>query len=57
MKTVISVKVDKDVRDRAKKAAKRIGIPLSMVINETLRRFARDRYLEVGKRPKYLDEN
>lgn len=39
-KTVISVKVDKDVRDRARKVAKRIGVPLSMVVNSGLRKFA-----------------
>ena len=38
-KTVISVKVDKDVRDKARKVAKRLGIPLSMVVNQELKRF------------------
>lgn len=41
-KTVISVKVDKDVRDRARKVSKRIGVPLSMVVNSGLRRFAQE---------------
>lgn len=41
-KTVISVKVDKDVRDRARKVAKSIGVPLSMVVNSGLRRFAEE---------------
>lgn len=40
MKTVISVKVDKDVHDRARKVAKRMGMPLSMVVNSGLRQFA-----------------
>lgn len=40
MKTVISVKVDKDVRDRARSAAKIIGVPLSMIVNNSLRQFA-----------------
>jgi antitoxin component of RelBE/YafQ-DinJ toxin-antitoxin module len=39
-KTVISVKVDKDVRDKARKVAKKIGVPLSMVVNQQLKEFA-----------------
>ena len=39
MKTVISVKVDKDVRDHARKVAQRMGVPLSMVVNSGLRQF------------------
>lgn len=45
-KTVISVKIDKDVRDRARKTAKRIGVPLSMVVNQQLRQFADERRIE-----------
>ncbi len=39
MKTVMSFKVDKDVRDRAKKTAAKMGVPLSMVVNAGLRQF------------------
>ena len=46
MKTVISVKVDKDVRDRARVAAKRMGLPLSTVINYQLRQFGNERRIE-----------
>ncbi|MDO8552470.1 MAG: type II toxin-antitoxin system RelB/DinJ family antitoxin [bacterium] len=42
MKTVISVKVDKDVRDRARKVARQMGVPLSMVVNSGLRQFAQE---------------
>ncbi len=42
MKTVMSFKVDKDVRDKARKVAKKIGVPLSMVVNSGLRRFAQE---------------
>jgi len=45
-KTVISVKVDKDVRDRARKAAQNMGVPLSMVVNQQLRQFADERRIE-----------
>ena len=62
-KTVISVKVDKDVRDRARKAAKRMGVPLSMVVNQQLRVFADERRIEFyeplipnAKTRKILDE-
>lgn len=41
-KTVISVKVDKDVRDKARIAARKMGVPLSMVVNSQLRRFAQE---------------
>lgn len=41
-KTVISVKVDKDVHEKARKIAKKIGVPLSMVVNSGLRQFAKE---------------
>ena len=46
MKTVISVKVDKDVRDRVRKFAKKIGLPLSTIINHQLRHVLEDRRIE-----------
>jgi antitoxin component of RelBE/YafQ-DinJ toxin-antitoxin module len=46
MKTVISVKVDKDVRDKAKKVAGKLGIPLSIVINGALRKFGDEQRVE-----------
>jgi antitoxin component of RelBE/YafQ-DinJ toxin-antitoxin module len=45
MKTVMSVKVDRAVRDRAKKTAKKMGVPLSLVVNAGLRRFAEEERL------------
>jgi len=45
-KTVISVKVDKDVRDKARKTAQRMGIPLSMVVNRQLKQFIEDQRIE-----------
>jgi len=41
-KTVISVKVDRDVHERARKISKQIGVPLSMVVNSGLRQFAQE---------------
>ena len=46
MKTVISVKVDKEVRDKARKVAKKIGVPLSMVVNQQLKRFVAQESIE-----------
>ena len=46
MKTVISVKVDKDVRDKARRAARKMGVPLSMVVNAQLRRFSDEQRIE-----------
>ena len=63
MKTVMSFKVDKDVRDKARKVAKKIGVPLSMVVNRQLKQFAKNQRIEFGeplvpnaKTRKILDE-
>ncbi|TSA44273.1 hypothetical protein D4R49_00430 [bacterium] len=63
MKTAISLKIDIDVRNRARSVAKRIGIPLSMVVNQQLKQFADERRIEFyeplipnAKTRKILDE-
>jgi len=63
MKTAISFKIDKDVRNRARTVAKRIGVPLSMVVNQQLKQFADERRIEFyeplipnAKTRKVLDE-
>ncbi|HCB35387.1 MAG: hypothetical protein A2W52_03640 [Candidatus Taylorbacteria bacterium RIFCSPHIGHO2_02_49_25] len=40
MKTVLNVKVDPKVKKAAKAAALELGLPLSLVVNESLKRFA-----------------
>ena len=40
MKTAMSFKIDTDVRDSARKASKIARVPLSMIVNNTLRQFA-----------------
>lgn len=40
MKTVLNVKIDKDVKIKAQKTALKLGLPLSLVVGEHLRRFA-----------------
>ena len=47
MKTAISVKVDKDVRDRAQKVARKLGLPLSIIVNTSLRQFAEEERLVI----------
>jgi len=63
MKTAISFKIDMDVRNRARLVAKKIGVPLSMVVNQQLKQFADERRIEFyeplvpnAKTRKILDE-
>jgi len=42
----MSFKIDKDVRNRARSVAKKIGVPLSMVVNQQLKQFADERRIE-----------
>ena len=39
MKTAINIKADKEIKERAQKVAKKLGIPLSTIINAYLRQF------------------
>lgn len=43
MKTVLNVKIDRDVKIRAQKMAAELGLPLSLVVTENLKRFAHER--------------
>lgn len=43
MKTVLNVKVDKEVKQKAQKVAAELGLPLSIVVNANLQRFIQDR--------------
>lgn len=47
MKTVLNVKVDKEVKEQAKQAAADLGLPLSVIVNAELRKFAHDRIFTV----------
>jgi len=42
MKTVINVKTDKALKDKAQKTAKKLGLPLGTVINNYLRHFVEE---------------
>ncbi len=39
MKTVLNVKIDRAVKIQAQKTAAKLGLPLSLVVGEQLRRF------------------
>jgi len=45
MKTVLNVKVDRDVKIKAQKAAAELGLPLSVIVNENLKRFSNERFI------------
>lgn len=42
MKTVLNVKVDKELKDEARKVAAELGVPLSVLVNSYLRQVVRD---------------
>ena len=46
MKTVMSFKIDKDVRARARTVAKSMGLPLSTIVNKQLSDFANNQRIE-----------
>jgi addiction module RelB/DinJ family antitoxin len=43
MKTIINVKADKDVKEKAFKVSKELGLPLSTIINAFLKQFIREK--------------
>ncbi len=45
MKTILTIKTDKELKSQAQEVAKELGIPLTTVINSFLRQFVRDRQL------------
>lgn len=42
-KTILNVKTDKDVKERAQNVAKELGLPLSTVVNAFLKQFIREK--------------
>lgn len=42
MNTTLTIKMDKKLRDDAKKTAKRMGIPLTTAVNAMMKQFVRD---------------
>lgn len=56
MKTVLSVKTDKNVKDRAQALAKHMGIPLSTVVNIQLKSFIETGELHITREPELRPE-
>lgn len=51
MKTVLNVKTDKDVKEKAQALAKHLGIPLSLVVNASLKEFVETGEFTVRREP------
>lgn len=56
MKTQIILKTDKDIKDKAQRISKNLGLPLSTVINAYLREFVRDREVKFSMEPQLRPE-
>jgi antitoxin component of RelBE/YafQ-DinJ toxin-antitoxin module len=51
MNTTLTIKIDRRLRDDAKKAADELGIPLTTVVNGMLRKFSRDKEITFSVYP------
>ena len=56
MKTIINIKADKEVKEKAKKLAEELGLSLSAVINSQLKQFIRNRSIFISSIPKMTPE-
>ncbi len=56
MKTVLNVKTDKDVKEKAQELAKHLGIPLSTIINAHLKAFIASGEFRVNREPELRPE-
>lgn len=52
MKTTLTIKTDKKLRDAAKRTAAKLGIPLTTVVNAQLAEFVREGRFEVALTPR-----
>lgn len=55
-KTVINIKAEKEVKTKAQKIAKELGVPLSTVINAYLKEFIRTREVRISLQPQLRPE-
>lgn len=51
MKTLLNIKVDKAEKEKAKRIAAQMGVPLSTIVNAHLREFIRTREFSVSLDP------
>lgn len=56
MKTIITIKSDKEVKEHAQKLAQELGLSLSDVVNASLRNFLRTREVYVSAIPRMTPE-
>src|SRR3989338_2740624 len=56
MKTVTSIKLDKQVKEEAGKLASRMGLNLSSVVNATLKRFVMERRVVFSLAPEFQED-
>ncbi len=52
MKTLLNIKTDKEVKEKAQRLAKELGLPLSAIINAQLKQLLRDRELQISAAPR-----
>lgn len=57
MKTVTSVKIDKDTKEQASKLAASMGLSLSAVINATLKQFVTEQRISFSVEPELNEKN
>ena len=58
MKTIINIKADKEVKEGAQKLAAELGLPLSTIVNASLKEFIRNGSITLSRVPrmsKYLE--
>lgn len=56
MKTMINIKTDVEVKEKAQKIAKELGLPLSTVVNAYLKEFIRERAVRFSIEPQVRPE-
>ncbi len=56
MKTTTSLKIDKDVKEKAAKLAASLGLTLSTVINHSLRKFIADKKVIFEEEPEFNEK-
>jgi addiction module RelB/DinJ family antitoxin len=56
MKTIISIKADKETKESAQKVAAELGLPLSTVVNAYLKQFVRNKSVYLSLSPTMTSE-
>ncbi|MDO8554958.1 MAG: DUF6364 family protein [bacterium] len=56
MKTILNVKTEKALKERAKKVARELGLSLSDVVNESLRQMVKNREVYFSAIPRMTPE-